>query len=160
MEVSEPGTESEPQLWPTLQLWPCWILWPTVLGQGLNTYLHSNPSHCNQILVFFFFFCLFRSAPSAHRGSLARGLIGATAAGHSHSHSNTESASATHGIAQGNARSLTQWAGPGIKPASSWILVGFVNHWATTGNPVVRFLIHHAMARSLNLLWYTKYYSC
>ena len=24
---------------------------------------------------------------------------------------------------------------PGIKPASSWMLVGFVNHWTTTGTP-------------------------
>ena len=26
----------------------------------------------------------------------------------------------------GNTRSLTHWAGPGIKPTSSWILVGFI----------------------------------
>ena len=42
----------------------------------------------------------------------------------------------THTTAHGNARSATQWARrPGIKPATSWILVGFVNHWATTGTP-------------------------
>ena len=28
--------------------------------------------------------------------------------------------------AYGNAGSLTHWAGPGIKPVSSWILVGFI----------------------------------
>ena len=28
--------------------------------------------------------------------------------------------------AHSNARSLTHWARPGIKPASSWILVGFI----------------------------------
>ena len=28
-----------------------------------------------------------------------------------------------------------RWARPGIKPANSWILVRFVNHWATTGTP-------------------------
>ena len=34
----------------------------------------------------------------------------------------------TYSTAHGNAsRSLTHWAGPGIKPTSSWILVGFVN---------------------------------
>ena len=33
----------------------------------------------------------------------------------------------------GNAGSLTHWVRPGSKPTSSWILVGFVNHWATTG---------------------------
>ena len=38
-----------------------------------------------------------------------------------------------HSSQQGG--SLTHWAGPGIKPASSWILVGFINHWAITGTP-------------------------
>ena len=35
--------------------------------------------------------------------------------------------SATYTIAHGNARSLTHWWRPGIKPASSWILVRFVS---------------------------------
>ena len=39
---------------------------------------------------FFFFFLLFRAAPEAYRSSQARGLIGATAAGHSHSHTGSE----------------------------------------------------------------------
>ena len=30
---------------------------------------------------------------------------------------------------------LTHWGRPGIKPASSWILVEFVNRWATEGTP-------------------------
>ena len=34
--------------------------------------------------------------------------------------------SATYTAAQGNARSLTHWASPGIEPTSSQILVGFV----------------------------------
>ena len=33
--------------------------------------------------------------------------------------------SATYTAAHSNPRSLTHWAGPGIEPASSWILVGF-----------------------------------
>ena len=37
-----------------------------------------------------------------------------------------------HTPAHGNTGSLTYWAGPGFKPASSWILVMFVTHWATT----------------------------
>ena len=36
----------------------------------------------------------------------------------------------------GNTRSLTRWLKPGIEPTSSWISVGFVNHWATTGTPL------------------------
>ena len=41
---------------------------------------------------FFFFFCLFRTAPTAYGGSLAKGPIGAVAAGlhHSHSHAGSE----------------------------------------------------------------------
>ena len=35
--------------------------------------------------------------------------------------------SGTHTTAQSNARSLTHWEGPGIKPTFSWILVGFVS---------------------------------
>ena len=34
--------------------------------------------------------------------------------------------SVAYTTAQGNARSLTHWVGLGIKPTSSWILVGFV----------------------------------
>ena len=35
--------------------------------------------------------------------------------------------SATYTTAQGNAGSLTHWVEPGIKPTSSWMLVGFVS---------------------------------
>ena len=44
-------------------------------------------------------------------------------------------ASANHTTAHGNARSWTHQAGPGLEPANSWLLVGFVNHWATTRTP-------------------------
>ena len=43
--------------------------------------------------------------------------------------------SETYTTAHGNAGSLTRWARPGIKPETSSFLVGFVNHWATTGTP-------------------------
>ena len=43
--------------------------------------------------------------------------------------------SATHTTAHSNARSLTQWARAGIEPETSWFLVRFINHWATTGTP-------------------------
>ena len=42
----------------------------------------------------------------------------------------------------GNTRPLTHWAKPGIKPASSWILVGFVNCWATKRTPNRHLLTH------------------
>ena len=71
-------------------------------------------------LFFIFYFVVFlRAAPAAYGGSQARGLFGAVAAGLHHSHS--------------NARSLTHWARPRIKPTSLWILVGFVNHLSHNG---------------------------
>ena len=63
--------------------------------------------------LIFFCFCFLRATPVAYGGSQARGLIGAVAAGLHHSHS--------------NARSLTHRVGPGIEPATSWFLVGFVS---------------------------------
>ena len=41
--------------------------------------------------LLFYFFGLFRAAPTTCGGSQARGLIGAVAAGHSHGHSNARS---------------------------------------------------------------------
>jgi len=35
--------------------------------------------------------------------------------------------SSTHTTAHGNTRSLTHWARPGIEPATSWFLVGFIS---------------------------------
>ena len=44
--------------------------------------------------------------------------------------------SATYTSAHSNARSLTHWVRPGIKPASSWIPVRSATHWATSGTPM------------------------
>ena len=46
-----------------------------------------------------------------------------------------QAASVTYTTAHGDAGYLTQWARPGIEAASSWILVGFDNHWAMKGPP-------------------------
>ena len=43
--------------------------------------------------------------------------------------------SVTYTTGHGNARSLTHRARPGIKPMSSWMLVGITNHRATAGTP-------------------------
>ena len=48
-------------------------------------------------------------------------------------------ASVTYTTAHSTARSLTHWARPGIEPVSSWILVGFVNHWAMMETPSLPF---------------------
>ena len=49
--------------------------------------------------------------------------------------------SATYTTAHGNTRSLTHWVRPWVKPATSWFLVGFVNHCATTGTPTFLFYV-------------------
>ena len=47
--------------------------------------------------------------------------------------------SVTYTTDHGNARSLTHWARAGIEPSTTLFLVGFVNHWATTGTPDILF---------------------
>ena len=50
-------------------------------------------------------------------------------------------ASVNYTTAHGNAGSPTHWARrPGIEPATSWLLVRFVNHWAMTGTRQLRAL--------------------
>ena len=44
-------------------------------------------------------------------------------------------ASVTYTAAHGNTGSLSHWARPGIKPETSWFLVGFVNHCSMTVTP-------------------------
>ena len=51
-----------------------------------------------------------------------------------------QAASATYTTAHSNAGMSTHWARPGIEPATSWFLIGFVNHCATTGTPISDFL--------------------
>ena len=43
--------------------------------------------------------------------------------------------SVTYTTACSNVGSLTHWAGPGIEPSSSWILVRFLTCWARAGTP-------------------------
>ena len=65
----------------------------------------------------------------AYGGSWARDLIGAAAAGLHDSHSNTGS--------------LTHWARPGIEPATSCFLVGFVSDTPRRGTPACECLLSH-----------------
>ena len=82
---------------------------------------------------FLFFVCfvffLFRAIPIAYGSSQARGQIGATLQPQQHG---IQAMSVTYAAACGNVGSLTHWARPRIKPASSRILVRFLAHWATT----------------------------
>ena len=89
------------------------------------------------LFFLFFYFFLFRAAPAAHESSWARG------SNWSYTWKPTPepqqrqiwAASVTFTAAHGNSRSLTRWARPRVKPASSWILAGFLTHWATAGTP-------------------------
>ena len=81
----------------------------------------APPRSKSQNLHPFFFFVFLGPHPQHIWGSQLGGRIRPIAAGLHHSHSNT--------------RSLTYWVRPGIKPASSWILVGFLNRWGMMGTP-------------------------
>ena len=88
----------------------------------LHSWQKKNPTSLLakpfSLFLFVCFWCGFVSffgggcTPMAYRSSEARGRIGAAAANLHHSHS--------------NAKVLTHGARPGIEPASSWILAGFV----------------------------------
>ena len=88
----------------------------------------------------FFFFCLFafsRAIPAAYGGSQARGLIRAVSRRPTPEPQQCQiwATSVTYTDTHGKARSLTHSARPQIEPATSWFLVRFANHCATTGTP-------------------------
>ena len=87
-------------------------------------------------LSIYLFILLFRASSVVYGSCQARGWIAATPAGLHHSHSNGSSEPClTYTTAHGNAGSPTHWARPGIKPASSWILVQFIFCCAAIGTP-------------------------
>ena len=73
------------------------------------------------------------------------GIKSATAASLHHSHSNSGSKLRLWPTPQLMATLDPQpnWARPGIKPTTSWLLVRFVNHWAMTGTPALSTFIQH-----------------
>ena len=77
--------------------------------------------------------------PMADGGSQARGRIRTVTAGLHHSHSNAGSELRLQPTTQLTA-TLTHWARPGIEPASSWILVGFISFAPQWELPEFRFL--------------------
>ena len=123
MEVLGPGIKSGP-------LTQCWTLNP--LCHSRNSFLFFF-----SFFLFFFFFFVFLGLHSWHMEVPRLGVQSelwplayptATAiwdlshiCGLHHSY--------------GNTGSLTHLVRPGIKPTSSWILVGFVNLWAMMGTP-------------------------
>ena len=97
----------------------------TTTGTPINTFFY---------LFFFFFLGLFRAAHAAPFPRLGvQSELQPQQCG-------TQVVSVAYTTAHSNTRSLTQWAKPGIEPASSWILVGFINCWAMKSIPHSYFL--------------------
>ena len=99
--------------------------------QQLGSELHINVLSSG----FTFFFFLGRATPAAYGSSQARGWIRDAAAGLCPSHINMGfklHLGPTPQLTIMLDLYLTHWVRPGIEPASSCILVGFVTHWATT----------------------------
>ena len=86
------------------------------------------------LFFFFFFFCLFRASLAAYGHSQARGRIGAT---EQSEQCRIRAMSLTYTTTHSNTGPLTHWARPGIQPTNSWILVRFINCWATKGTPIL-----------------------
>ena len=116
---------------------------PSFFGFGL--FLMELYSSIWFLLLFFVLFCfvfwLSMTAPAAYGSSQPRGPIRAAATG-LHQHSNVGSKPSLWPSSQfmeTNTKTLTPWARPGIKPASSWILVRFFTCRVTTGTPSICF---------------------
>ena len=92
----------------------------------------------------------------ANGSSQARGQIGAVIAGLHHSHSSARSKPHLRPTPQlGNTRSLTHWARPGIKPASSWTLVRFIStepQWELPKYLFISFMVFAFIHGSLEVL--------
>ena len=78
------------------------------------------------LLLCVYLFCFFRATPMAYGSSQARDQIRAVAASLHHSKHGIQAMTTTYTTTHGNARSLTHYVRPGIKPTSSWILVRFI----------------------------------
>ena len=78
----------------------------------------------------------------AYGVSQARDQIVAAAAGLCYSHGNIRSEPYLWSMLQlaEMLDPLTHWVRPGMEPASSWILYGFLTHWASVGTPEGLFL--------------------
>ena len=96
-------------------------------NSGLSILLHWSMYllYANTVLFKKKFF--FRAAPMAYGSCQARCRIRPVATGLHHSHSNAGSELHLQPTPQLMAMpSLTHWEKPGIEPASSWFLVGFI----------------------------------
>ena len=109
----------------------------------IYVYIYIDLSFISLSLSLSLYIYIYIYAPMACGNSWARGWIGAAADSLHHSHNNPISKPHLQPTPQqltGNARSLTHWERPGIKTASSWILLGFINtelQWELLGNNIL-----------------------
>ena len=91
-------------------------------------------------MIYIYIYNLFFFLSMATGSSQARGGIRAAVAGLCHSHSTARSEPCLWPIPQLTVTKepLAHWLRPEIEPTSSWMLVGFLNHWATTGTPGIK----------------------
>ena len=97
------------------------------LGAGNSLFFDPGAGYIDVSYLFIFIstFLLFRATPLASGSSQAKGWIRATAASLHHSHAGSEpSLQPTPQLMA--TPDPPPWVRPGIEPASSWILVGFV----------------------------------
>ena len=107
---------------------------PIELFQALNGQVLASFKQTNKKIWHCFCVCVcvcgfFQAMPTAYGGSQARGSNWSCSCLPTPPSQQCQirAASATYSTAHGNARSLTHWAGTGIKPASSWLLVGLIS---------------------------------
>ena len=121
------GQRPTTELLPHFKFTPLWLV---VVGWRIHKFVIS----CN---VGFFFLLFLRAVPAAYGSSHVRGRIRAAATGLRHSHSNSGSQWLLRPTLKLEVLSdpLTHWARPGMKFASSCVLVGFLTPWATMVTP-------------------------
>ena len=105
---------------------------PTASGQGLNWHLHRDkpdqqPTAPQWELLFVLFVCLFLGPQVWHMEILRLGFKSELQLPPQPQPQPQQCQTQAYTTAHSNTRSLKHWARPGIKPTSSWILVGFVS---------------------------------
>ena len=113
------------------QTWP-FLSACDILGWGKETFV------CFFLLILLLlFFFIFRDTPKAYEVARLGVKLELQLASLHHSHSNNGPKPHLEPTPKPMAMSdpLTHWVRPGNDPTSSWILVGFLTHWATVGTP-------------------------
>ena len=112
----------------------------------ITTWVHSRKGTQTSIFIFwtmdnFFFFGLFfffRAEATAYGGSQAKGPVRTVAAGLCTA---TATRAPSHICDLHHSSRQHRILHPLSEPTSSWMLVGFTNHWATMGTPTFFFFL-------------------